>query len=115
MVRIHDDLVRNGLSAWASAQDNHERIVAAYRSTLGGTDNAAIFGDDDTGRQFLSSYLQGGGPDVLLFGANGLGGILEALGTTGEQLSSGLDAAISQEDANRAVVARSANPPSSRA
>ena len=112
-MEIHDDLVRNGLSAWASAQASHEQVVATYKAMLGGANNAAIFGGDTPGQQFLSSYLQGGGPDVL-FGRNGLGGVLEALGTTGEQMNANLDAAMSQEAANAAAVARSA-PPSSRA
>ncbi len=114
-MEIRDDVVRDGLRTWATVQSDHERLVTTYRARLAGASTAAVFGSDAPGRQFLASYLEGGGPDVLLFGANGLGGILRALGATGEQLSAALAAALSQEDANAAAVARSADPPSSRA
>jgi hypothetical protein len=109
-VEIRDDIVREGLSGWTNAQSTHEQLVAQYRAALADVNNAAVFGGDTPGQQFLASYLEGGGPAVLLFGPNGLGGILEALGTTGEQMGANLDAALSQEDANAAAVARSADP-----
>lgn len=113
-MRIHDDLVRNGLSALASAQDRDERTTETWRATLTGIDNAAVFGSDAPGQQFLSSFLQGGGPAVLLLGESGLGGILRAIGSTREQMTASLDTAMTQEDVNRSNVGRSADP-SSRA
>jgi hypothetical protein len=103
-LEVRPDLVRAGISSYESAYAELDSAMQAARGGILGIDPAAVFGGDTPGQTFLTSYLEGGGPEVRLFGMavpQG-GGVVAELGTGGPFMTRSLEIVLAEEAANAA-------------